>query len=321
MQKPIRTLVILLVVLTSVIGGTRFINGVEAQSTAVSRPVPCIIEGPEVYLVIDNTLRHIVDWDTFLSLGYLQPDIIPCGASAAYTVGSPITRLLRGSDAPVYWMENGLRRHIPDMATFTALGFQISGIAILPDSLLSLWPLGDPLPRLTELPDQLTPIPVDSVGCSVELLTAVPVYEYAVLREPIGWTQPGDIYPVLHRTYRGWVEIPFGANGSAWFMSGSNTRLSGNCPPVPLSQVPLTPIPAPINPEECSVVTQSGVPFYQTTVAQFPVGWTLPGEMYPVITLAQDAWVKILVNASASAWLSLVDDAQLVGDNCFGSPS
>lgn len=150
MLKPMRILVILCVLFTSIMGAAHFINGVEAQATSASFLVPCIIDGPEVYLVIDNTRRHIVDWDTFLNLGYQQPDIMPCGVSAAYPEGSPITRLFKGTDAPVYWMENGVRRHIPDMATFSAMGFQISEITLLPDNILSLWPLGDPMPKLSE---------------------------------------------------------------------------------------------------------------------------------------------------------------------------
>jgi hypothetical protein len=121
-------------------------SGTSATQSAYSkRPAPCFVKLPEIYLVINATRRHIADWDTFLNLGYKQTDIIPCGAAASYPEGALVTRLFKGSDAPVYWMENGVRRHIPDMDTFVALGFQVKNITILPDSVLSLWPLGGPL--------------------------------------------------------------------------------------------------------------------------------------------------------------------------------
>jgi hypothetical protein len=116
-----------------------------AQSAYSKRPAPCFVKLPEIYLVINATRRHIADWDAFLHLGYKQTDIVPCGAAANYPEGAPVTRLFKGSGAPVYWMENGVRRHIPDMDTFIALGFQVKSITILPDSRLSLWPLGVPL--------------------------------------------------------------------------------------------------------------------------------------------------------------------------------
>ncbi len=176
MLKPMRILVILCVLCTSIMGGARFINEVAAQSTAASFLVPCIIDGPEVYLVIDNTRRHIIDWDTFLNLGYQQPDIVPCGTSATYPEGDPITKLLKGSDAPVYWMENGVRRHIPDMATFSAMGFQISEITLLPDNILSRWPLGDPMPRLS--------------GSSAQIVQELVIGDYTIRH----WTSPQEYF-------------------------------------------------------------------------------------------------------------------------------
>src|SRR5690349_20643804 len=110
-------------------------------------PTPCLgSDGFRVYLIIDGTRRHIVDWDTFLNLGYQQYQIIPCGDDDSDPEGAPITRLFKGSDAPIYWLENGLRRHIPDMDTFAAMGFHATAITDMPDESLVLWPLGTPLP-------------------------------------------------------------------------------------------------------------------------------------------------------------------------------
>jgi len=113
---------------------------------AAKRPAPCYVTLPEIYLVINRTRRHIIDWETFLALGYTQADIVPCGDASTYPEGAPITRLVKGSSVRVYWMQDGMRRHIPDMDTFNWLGFQVKDITVLPDNILALWPEGEPLP-------------------------------------------------------------------------------------------------------------------------------------------------------------------------------
>ncbi len=121
--------------------------GVQANA---SLPTPCLGDAPNVYLIINGYRDHIVDWETFLNLGYLQSDIVPCSASdMSDPLGQPITRLFKGSDPAVYWLKDGVRHHIPDMDTFTALGFQTSQISVLPDSVLALWPLGGGLTSTT----------------------------------------------------------------------------------------------------------------------------------------------------------------------------
>jgi hypothetical protein len=123
-------------------------------------PKPCSQNPPNVYLALNGQRRHIVDWQTFMDLGYQQSDISACEnvyysnaegpnkiTAANFPEGAPITRLVKGSGSSVYWMENGIRRHIPNMATFTALGFQTRDITVLPDEILNLWPEGTPLPH------------------------------------------------------------------------------------------------------------------------------------------------------------------------------
>jgi hypothetical protein len=128
----------------------------QAQSTS-TLPAPCQSDWPKVYLVVDNTRRHITDWATFLDLGYLTPDIVPCGEAVNDPEGAPITHLFKGaSSVEVYLMETGLRRHIPDMDTFNALGFQVKNITTLPDEIVNLWPTGMPL-------DSVVPPPQDTV--------------------------------------------------------------------------------------------------------------------------------------------------------------
>ncbi len=121
-------------------------------SSEPAEPLVCQISGPEVYLAFAGERHHIVDWETFLNLGFRQDQIRPCGVSAAYPAGAPLTRLLKGSGDPVYWMENGRRRHIPDMETFRALGLHEQDITVVADDLLALWPAGAPMPAQTALP-------------------------------------------------------------------------------------------------------------------------------------------------------------------------
>lgn len=118
----------------------------KAISPAAALPAACKNSGPDIYLIVGKERRHIVDWDTFLNLGYTQEQIIPCDVMASYPEGAPITRLLKGTGDSVYWMKEGIRHHIPDMETFNALGFQMKDISTLPDEVLNLWPSGEPLP-------------------------------------------------------------------------------------------------------------------------------------------------------------------------------
>ena len=118
--------------------------GAQAQ-TPTNLPTPCLGDTPNVYLIINAARRRIVNWDTFLSLGYQQAQIVPCGAATNDPEGTPITRLFKGSGAPVYWLKDGVRHYIPDMDTFTTLGFRVDQITQLPDDVMTLWPPGDTL--------------------------------------------------------------------------------------------------------------------------------------------------------------------------------
>jgi hypothetical protein len=100
---------------------------------------------------MDNTQRHLVDPETFRHLGYPANDLpagIADGTQLGYPEGTPLTRLLKGSGEQVYWMENGFRRHIPDMDTFRKLGYRPEDIFQISDELLGTWPLGEPLPSV-----------------------------------------------------------------------------------------------------------------------------------------------------------------------------
>ena len=129
-----------------------------APATVTPAPTPsprawlCKVETPAVYLVIDETRRHVADLETFLQLGYTVDDIQACGAAMDLPQGQPITRLLKGSGEDVFWMEAGHRRLIPDMETLTALGFDPTQIVEVPDDVLAGWPLGEPMAAPTTAP-------------------------------------------------------------------------------------------------------------------------------------------------------------------------
>ena len=146
-----------------------------------------------MYLVVDTTRRHILDWDTFLNLGYKTSDIVPCGGAQQYPEGVPITRLIKGATEPVYWMEKGVRRHIPDMATFAALGFQVEDISVLPDAIVAFWPMGNPLVSrgdLVSVEDEV------SVGrYTIQLIREGEYESYAILSAP---NQPTVKIPYIY---------------------------------------------------------------------------------------------------------------------------
>jgi dipeptidyl aminopeptidase/acylaminoacyl peptidase len=102
----------------------------------------------------------VVDQETFANLGYGEKDVassISDGTQMGYPLGAPFTRLLKGSGEEVYWMENGFRRHIPDMDTFRQLGYRPEDIFLVSDELLRSWPPGESLPSVLGTPPE--PIP------------------------------------------------------------------------------------------------------------------------------------------------------------------
>jgi hypothetical protein len=114
---------------------------------------------PEVYLVVDGVRRHIPDWDTFLALGFESGDVVTAWQTSGIPQGPRLTRLLKGSDEPVYWMDGGVRHHIPDMETFRQLGYREEDVSLVPDRLLIAWPLGEPVPSVLGTPPEPVPPP------------------------------------------------------------------------------------------------------------------------------------------------------------------
>ena len=69
---------------------------------------------------------------------------IVAGISALLSDGA----LLKGTDPPVYLLEGGKRRWIPNYPTFLKMGYVVDQIATVPDNLLQSIPLGQTLPVL-----------------------------------------------------------------------------------------------------------------------------------------------------------------------------
>jgi hypothetical protein len=107
--------------------------------------------GPEVYVMDSGRKRHITSQDSFAACGYgwdavyTIPDsllnAIPTGSSIS---GPPCPRLypppgalIRGSGDPVYVMQGGLKRHVPNSTTFYAQGFLWGNVNHIPASSLN----------------------------------------------------------------------------------------------------------------------------------------------------------------------------------------
>ena len=96
---------------------------------------------PEIDAVcIGEGENSIVEYVTALSEGRLEKGI------ENFWIKKSDGSLVKGSGPEVYVMEGGLKRHIPDLATFAAMGFLWGNLNNIPDSVLDSIPTGEPLP-------------------------------------------------------------------------------------------------------------------------------------------------------------------------------
>jgi hypothetical protein len=117
------------------------------------------ISQPEVYLIDSGQRRWIPDPSTLLSISTWEKvkvttdaeiNVIPVGAPIPSVLGLrrwPDGSLLKSSLPPVYIVENGTRRWIPDPETFNALGLVWERINVISNTELNLIPLGEQLPH------------------------------------------------------------------------------------------------------------------------------------------------------------------------------
>jgi len=116
--------------------------------------------GPEVYVMEIGAKRHVISPTVLSDCGYGWDAVrvIPNAYLNAIAAGSPLSgppcphvlppdgSLVKGRGPEVYVMEGGLKRHIPDLATFAAMGFLWGNLNNIPDSVLDSIPTGEPLP-------------------------------------------------------------------------------------------------------------------------------------------------------------------------------
>jgi hypothetical protein len=115
--------------------------------------------GPEVYAMEGGARRHVTSPTALSGCGYgwdavrVIPNVflnaiatgIPLSGPPCPHVLPPDGALVRGSGPEVYVMEGGLKRHVPDLATFAGMGFLWGNVNLLPDSVLSAIPSGESL--------------------------------------------------------------------------------------------------------------------------------------------------------------------------------
>jgi len=100
-----------------------------------------------IYIVKGGKRRHIpnpatfnameLDWNAVLSVKDNVLNTIPEAAM-----------LLKGSSVDIYIIEAGKRRHIPNPATFNAMGLDWNAVFKVDDVSLNSIPLGSPIPKL-----------------------------------------------------------------------------------------------------------------------------------------------------------------------------
>jgi hypothetical protein len=115
--------------------------------------------GPEVYVMGGGAKRHVTSlavmsdcaygWDAVRVIANASINAIATGAPLSGPpcphVLPPDGSLVKGSGPEAYVMEGGLRRHVPNPATFAGMGFLWGNVNLLPDSVLSAIPSGESL--------------------------------------------------------------------------------------------------------------------------------------------------------------------------------
>jgi hypothetical protein len=115
--------------------------------------------GSAVYVMEGGRKHHVTSLDAFRNCGYGWDAVFVISNSLLNSVptGDPLSgppcphlsppsgSLVKGSDAPVYVMQGGLKRHVPNLATFAVQGFLWGNVNQIPDSSLNAIPTGDPL--------------------------------------------------------------------------------------------------------------------------------------------------------------------------------
>lgn len=105
-----------------------------------------------IIFLVDGGQRHYIPEPATLNFLGLTNAVrtLPDAVVDAVPMGKPMpqlpSRVIRGSSGAIFVIEAGRRRHVPDPATFAALGLQ-KELRDVPDASLNAIPLGSPLPR------------------------------------------------------------------------------------------------------------------------------------------------------------------------------
>ena len=93
-----------------------------------------------IYRLEDGQRRHVKNWDIFLKNGFNYNEVVtisdaemadyPSGDDVVYPDGM----LIKGSDLPIYVVENGMKRHIASWAKFVSLGYSLSNVIMINDT-------------------------------------------------------------------------------------------------------------------------------------------------------------------------------------------
>jgi hypothetical protein len=106
-------------------------------------------DDPEIYVYQDGVFRWISSLDAFEHYGYTWRDvhIVPDGYLAGYEIGAPIHVLLKCEQSPhIYRLEEGEKRWIRDIDTFTAEGHVWEDVRFVSCSYLRSLPDGETIP-------------------------------------------------------------------------------------------------------------------------------------------------------------------------------
>lgn len=118
--------------------------------------------GAPVYrLMPDGTIRHLSDWLTFISYGYLPQDVVTVSPERLKTfpLAAPLTRWVTGfDDRNLYLLYYGKRYLVTSQQTLAETGGAPHAVSQIPDSVLNAYPLADGFPAYV-LPADPNPHP------------------------------------------------------------------------------------------------------------------------------------------------------------------
>jgi hypothetical protein len=119
-----------------------FAMAVGAATLGVAQNPPQITSAPSLHLPASSmsSIAYVREWGGDLPI----PDGTMVKASGGESI--PDGTIVTASGAERYLIQGGMRRLIPDDATFKAMGLKSENIKVIPDSQLQSIPLGNPLP-------------------------------------------------------------------------------------------------------------------------------------------------------------------------------